>query len=451
MSDARIIELDGDWDVLESPEPLRARRISRVRSAGVIVLVLACLASLGAARRPPVPLLQLLGFVERHAGTPMTPSDFVIMKGMLLAQRDGRLVVYAPDGRRRWEKSLAVRDDEGYVNTRVWRDYLLVEQFVPEPAAEPGIVVYDTATTIALDPLTGAERWQIDGFVQPAGDFALLRHGSDPVRVIGSLPSDVRWTVPPARALTVDIESEALFTVTTDGLLTEFDLGSGAVRGSGQIKVPHVETPPGAMPPGVPGYPDEIWLEVFQDRIMLSAHLYGEYGPDTRAQTLTYERTTLRPVHSALDDFDFVHGCGPVVCAYSRDRVAILDPLDLGLLWQPAIGNYPYWTGAAMLLTGESSSSTRVVQPRTGAVLLDLDGWSPVDDRRFIDAPEPAAKPMWFTKFAPPGRTLLARLEGERLNVISPLPSQVVHCQAEDNVIACAMSDGRTGVWRINL
>jgi hypothetical protein len=449
VSQNPIIELGDDWDLIEDQE-MPLRRVHRIRALGAAAVVLLCLGALGAATRPPRPVFSLLGLVERpSAGARVLgPAELVLMAGMLLAPRSNELRAYDPDGRLRWTARVEEPSRSRYLSFYMWRGNLVLEQGTNVESADRAFSNTLAATSTALDPATGAQRWRVKGVLEPLDDLVVLHDGPDVQQVYESLPSGLLWTVPPARASAVVAKANAVFTVTAEGLLTEYDLHTGAVRGSGHVEVPHADPPGSADPRGVGGYPDELALEVFADRIVLHARSHRDDPPPPRSKTLSYDRATLLPAASPMDRFDAALDCGPVLCGLAGEQVSILDPDDLSVLWRLPPGEYPYWTGTVLTLSGPAGlSPPRVVDPRTGTMLVDLESWDGVGDRR--TAAERTI--TWFTRFMPPHHTYVALADGTGLHVIGSIPFHLNSCEAEGLLLACTIPDGRVGVWRVNL
>jgi hypothetical protein len=422
MSGDRIIELDDRWDHLDDgPEPVRRRFALRARPVLAVVLALLCLATLVASRRPPLPPLSLISFLTmpREGGIEPSPGEMTLAAGLLLVQTGGRLVAFEPDGSVRWRATMGAND--GYSGYWLWQGHLLVERNTA-----------DDVTTIALDPATGAERWRLPGFPQPVGDLFVVDNGRDRKQIYQSLPLGLLWTVPESRSSTVDEKAGSLWAITTGGVLTEYDLRTGTVRRSATVKVPQVE-----------GAGDEFYLLPFDTRIMLRAQRYGTNGLPV-FETLSYDRETLQPASTPLAQFDYLGDCGPVWCAYIGERVSIVDRVSLAQLWQAPEGEFPYWVGTGMIIT--PTQRARMVDPLTGRLLVDLEGWNPAGTRVATGTPQLS----WMTKFVGPKRTLVGRLTSNQLQVVGSLPHQVVECQADGDLLACVIADGRIGVWRIN-
>jgi PQQ-like domain len=445
-----IIELGGDWDLLEDPQPRPRWSVHRLRAVAAAALVLLCLAALGGAGRPQRPLFSLLGFVDRpSAGARVLgPAELALVGGMLLAPRSNELRAYDPDGGLRWIVRVDPTGRNRYLSFYMWRGNLVLEQGMIVEPAEGTFAGTVVATSVALDPGTGAERWRISGVLEPLGDLVVVHARTNEQRVYQSLPSGLLWTIPPAQASAIVAKSNTVFTLSAEGLLTEYELHTGAVRGSGAVEMPHFDTPGSAEPPGVGGYPQELALEVFQDRIVLHARQYRDDEPLPRSATLSYDRATLRSAGSPMDRFDGALDCGPVLCGVSGERVSILDPSDLSLLWELPSGEYPYWTGTVLTVSGPARlAPQRVVHPRTGAMVVNLDGWEAANDRRTV-----AERTItWFTRLVPPHHTYVASVDGTGLHVVGSIPFHLTSCDTEGLLLACTIPDGRVGVWRVNL
>jgi hypothetical protein len=444
LSESRIIELDAEWDLLESPEPQRTRAMTRMRGLAAAVIVALCLGTLGAGAKAPVPPLTLLGLVKRpNSGAPLQTTDMRLAGGMLLAQTGGALVAIDPTGRQRWRARFDMGRDS-YLNYWMWQGNLIVERMELVGYGDGEYAGLSTTTSIALDPVTGAERWRAEGSLQAAGDVIIVDDGAHPRRVYRSLPSDLLWTMPATLAWEVNVARNAVYAVTPDGTFAEYDLHTGALRASGKVDVPVVAD--GKTSP-VGRYPDALSLQVFEDRLVLRAQRFGEFGP-MPAVTLVYDRMTLQPIPSARDQFEAVLECGPVLCAMSGEQMSILDKEEFVELWRPQPGEYPYWVGSHLMISGHSSvDASKVVDPRTGRVLLQLDGWVPIG---LHDRPTDAS-PLWLTRSVAPNYTRVAVLQGSAPRVVGSVPFELTNCELEGDLLACGVADGRVGVWRVNL
>jgi hypothetical protein len=439
MTPERIIELDVDpsEDPLAGPPP---RRAGALRLIGFAIVVALCAATVGAAGRPPVPVFTYLGFVERPTPSSLgvSPPDWAVVDGMVLVQQGFELIAFASTGQRLW----AVRFEDGFMtlNYRMWQGNLLVMLNSLIHYAGEGYASRSTIDTVALDPATGAQRWRVDGAVRQVGEVVVVDDGVNAKRVYRSLPSDPLWTVPSSLASTVDAKGAAIFAVTAEGVLTEYDLRTGAVRASRTVEVPHVTDSPAAGPRN-----EVISIEVFGDRVLLRAErliVFEEGLPQMRV----YDRATLSPATTKSNGFDLMVNCGPVVCAVRGEQLSILDPDDLRELWLPPRGQFPYWNGSMLIVKGQLAESfVRVLDPRTGRILMTLDEWKPVEQRDF------SASETWLTRPTPFGTTSVGVLESTGLRVIGTLPMRVAGCQADGRLLACVVPGGRIGVWRANL
>jgi PQQ-like domain len=437
----QIIDLDRGRDLLESPDPSRPRR-GPWRLIGFVTMLALCLASLGAARRPPAPPFTHLGFIVRPVGSsPMQgPEEIALVGEILLARKGSQLIAFDPDGRQRWEVPME-GEEPANLTYRMWRGNLLVRRdlMIRYSDEYPG---RSAGGTVALDPATGAERWRVDGGVMEAADVVVVDDGGHE-RIYRSLPSDLLWTMPPALASTVDAKGGAIFAVTEEGVLTEYDLRTGAVRGTGNVEVPHTTS---TYEPARGPRREAISIEVSGDRILLRAQPYGIYFGDGSPLVRVYDRATLLPASTPLALFDFTVNCGPVICAYAGEQVSILDAEELTELWQVPRGDYPQWNGSMMVVPGVSGDApARVVDPRTGRTLMTLDRW------RFLVQRDIPPDLTWFIQALPNGRTSVAVLEPSGLRVLGSLPEPVVDCQANERLIACVAPDGRIDVWRASL
>src|SRR5262249_44473333 len=110
-------------------------------------------------------------------------------------------------------------------------------------------------------------------------------------------------------------------------------------------------------------------------------------------------------------------------------------------------GQYPWWTGSALMLSGVGGEQSRgIVDPRTGRLLINLENWNLAGVR----GATPERISLWLTRFVS-GRTDVALLEPSGWRRIGTLAFEAANCQAEGDLLACTQSDGRVGTWRANL
>jgi PQQ-like domain len=438
MVTERIIELDLEPGSPSGPPP--PGRAGALRLSGSALVVALCAATLGAAGRPPIPPFTHLGFVvpPTPASLAERPADMTLVGGMLLVRRDFELIAFAPTGERLW----ATHFDDGLTSLsyRMWQGNLLVMMDSLIHYAGEGYAGRATIETVALDPATGAQRWRVDGAVRQAGDVVVVDDGVHAKRVYRSLPSDLLWTVPPSLASTVDAKGGAIFAITEEGVLTEHELRTGAVRASAKVEVPHVTGSPGDGPRN-----ELISIEVIGDLVLLRAEriiVFEEGLPQMRA----YDRATLRPATNASNGFVLMVNCGPVVCAMRGEQLTILDPDDLSELWRAPPGQFPYWNGSMMIVGGQFAESfVRVLDPRTGRILITLDEWRPVEQWDLSPGR------TWLTRPTASGVTSVGMLESTGLRVIGTLPMRLVDCQVDGLLLACTAPDARIEVWRVEL
>jgi len=283
MADERIIDL-GYPDLLGEPERPRRSDVGRVRLIGLAALTLTFVAALGGAARPPAAALTHVGLITWPRGALAEGWLPMLAAGLLMTEVEGEVFAYHPDGRLAW-RSRPITDPNGdpaFYNLIVWEGSILLVhgslRMVGQGARASAIV------SVALDPATGRERWRMEGTLQRVGDLVMVTgdpwDGPRGRRIYRFLPDGLLWTVPPARMIVADTETDALMTLTDEGLFTEYQLSTGTPRRSAQLRLPHVG----------PGE-ESLSLQQFRDRLIVRVSRFSPAIPLT--ETLSYDRATL--------------------------------------------------------------------------------------------------------------------------------------------------------------
>lgn len=433
MAEGRIIDL-GFAELPDEPEWPRRIAAARLRPIGLAALVLICVAALSGAVRPQAALTHL-GVITWPASALPDGQPPTIAAGLAMAQVDGEVLAYHPDGRLAWRSRPIAKplDNLAAYSFYPFEDSILlvlVTLSIGSGLERPRAVV-----SVALDPATGKERWRVDGVPARVGDLFIVSSswdGSAGRAVYRRLPDGLLWTVPQARTAVFEAATDTLMTLTDEGLFTEYELSTGKPRRTSHLDLPHLDPAP-----------DDLIMEIHRDRLFLRARRYS--GPDPVTLTQTYERTSLRPAPpSPMDRYQWVYECGPVLCASTYDRTYILDKDSLAELWRTEVGEFSaVWTEDGMMIEWPS---VRLLDERTGQVRLDAYGWLPARSRYW---PPPDRMPSLMIQ--PIGeRTYVGRLTPRAVQVIGVIPQRLLECQADEGLLACRMDNEHTTMWRLN-
>ena len=435
MADETIIDL-GYAEPLDPTERALGTTVERGRLIGVGLLVLVCLIALGGAALPPAPSFTQVGLIT-WTGGPLR-DDYLPspIAGLVLTAIDGEVLAYHHDGSPAWrsQPALPPTEEQAFYNLAEWDGSILLMRITLRRIAD-GVPSSASIESVALEPATGRERWRLQGAPRRIGDLVMVsgdpwEHGQS-ARIYRSLPGDLIWSVPPTRVNAVDPATDTLATLTDEGLFTEYQLSTGAVRRSARLRLPHVAS----------AGQEELTMRLFPDRVSLRAN---QYSPEQIEQVISYDRATLQPaLLSLVDQVLGLQECGPVLCASTFERVYILDKDSLTELWRARPDDFPTWTNGGLLL---QSNEPRLVDERTGRTLVDISGWEIVYTRPgFYEKPTFA---LLIRRVAQ--RTYVARLKPQAIDVLGAIPQGLRECQADDDVLLCKTDDGKTALWRHN-
>jgi len=305
MTEERIIDLDYS-DLPDQPERLRRGVVGRLRLIGLAVLALLCLAAFGGAARPPAPAFTYAGLITWPKGALENGRLLTLASGLAMVDLEGEVFAYDPDGRLAWRSRPFIDPAEGLTSYRIdtWEGNVLLVRSVLLVVA--GNTRPSGTVSVALDPASGRERWRVKGTPTRVGNLVMVtedqRDGSRSTRIYQSLPDGLLWTVPPAPIVATDPGTDALMTLTDEGLFTEYQLSTGTPRRSAHLRLPHL----------IPAE-HELTMRLFRDRLILRVADFSR--PERAVQTLSYDRATLQPATlSPGDQLPLVNGCGPVQC-----------------------------------------------------------------------------------------------------------------------------------------
>jgi hypothetical protein len=430
-----IIDL-GYAEPLEEPERPLDTAIGHLRLIGIGLLALVCLVTFGGASRPPLPAFTQVGLIPWNYGS--LPDDRLptVAGGLVLSSVGDEVIAYHVDGRLAWHSRLTLdpSGDPGFYDVGEWDGGpLLTRITLPRLSSRPQPARLES---VALDPVTGKERWRVEGSPRRIGDLVMV--SGDPwtsvrgVRVYRSLPDDLLWAAEPARMTAVEAATDTLMTITDTGLLTDYQLSTGSVRRSVQLTLPHAAPDPAD---------EELSMRLFGDRLILRA--MGHLGPQPDEKVLSYDRATLRQIASVpLDGLLGVEECGPVICANNFEQMYFLDKDTLTELWHTQIGDFPTWTTAGMLV---QFGGLRLVDERTGQTRVDVSGWTIAYNRgRQSGQPVPALMTRRVGT-----RTYVARATTQTLEVLGVIPQGLNECQSHLDLLLCRTDSSGTAVWRL--
>jgi outer membrane protein assembly factor BamB len=395
---------------------------------GSLVIVLLVLVSSVASAAPPPPALSPL--LSLRVG----PADSYALtdRQELLAQTLGTISAYdLSDGTLRWQTgqerpTYRLRTANGLVLMRPW-------------TYGPG-----QPSTTALSLATGATQWKHDGTVMTiAGSSALLavspvrsssgsnRRVQGPVESIDPRTGNARWRVEvPSTAVLFGIPGPGdslprMMLLHDNRTAAIHDLATGETLASADWQPANY----GPENPTVSG------------GYILLRHL-ARWGPAVSA----YDPVTLqlRWRVSAGRAYE-ARACGELACLVGPDGVRAIRPSDGQAQW-----NRPGWRsveqrGDLLLAYGSPvgvAGPVGIVDPATGKVLVDLDGWRLVGGN--------GGHHVLVTRDVEPGaRTMVAVActDSPGPRPLAELPPGSGDCQAVPNRLVCRSTSGELNVW----
>jgi outer membrane protein assembly factor BamB len=427
----------------EVPEPpMTSRALRRATLALVTVL---SVATVSASTRPePSRLVHPMWSI---ATTDLSPfyldhdTVFVLANGW-------DLTAYAlADGRVRWSKRLT----EPQLNATAGDMPALLlpsGHTVITTVGPDGQRTLDnvTAATVALDPVTGAQRWRIPGDIaQHSAEAALLvepdPHSGRPrtFREVRIGDGAVMW----ARAAGSpdywaaggdEIHSGHLVTTAADGRTEVFRLVDGRRTAAGRLPLHRGRRQIG----------DSIMLEVDP------AAMYLNRTEGGRLTVAAYDLATLRPRWTVDGGTTArqAHLCGPALCVSDGSATTGYD-LGTGRFRWRAEGwiNAVRVTGGRLLADSTRGSGQGLLDATTGRLMANLGDGNTVWDAL-------AGVPTFRLRdtLSPPGRTAVTRLDartGTRWlrGMIDAVPGKT--CAAEGDRLICLTTNGRLAVTSV--
>jgi hypothetical protein len=394
-------------------------------AAALAVLVLFCAAASAAPSKSP-----LTSVFRLEIG----PADTFALTddGVLLAQTYGQLSSYdLATGRIRWQAGQStpayrLQLADGLVLMRPWS----VGQGEPR------------TTAIAID--NGVQQWERPGnVVSVTGSSTLLavrpvrsqtgtnRRVEGPIDALDPLTGALRWTVEvPSSGVLLGVPGPAdadarMLLVRADRTMALHDLDTGAQVAA--TTVPAADYDPDN--PAVAG------------GVILLRH------PEQSGMAITgYDPLSLHTLWSgpAYEAYE-IKQCGVLACLIGPGGIRAVDPATGAERWhQPrwrdiaAIGRMWVAYGSA-----EGVSPVGIVDPDSGTVEVDLDGWRPV-------AGAGGGDHLLVTRSIEAGtRTMVAVARpGERQpRLLTDLPAGTGDCQAVPDRLVCRTMYGELVVW----
>lgn len=395
---------------------------------GPFVVALLVLVSSVASAAPPPPALSPL--LSLRVG----PADSYALTDHLelLAQTLGTISAYdLSDGELRWQTgqdrpTYRLRTANGLVLMRPW-------------TYGPG-----QPSTTALSLATGAAQWKHDGTVMTiAGSSALLavsavrsssgsnRRVQGPVESIDPRTGNARWRVEvPSTAVLFGIPGPVgslprMMLLHDNRIAAVHDLATGETLAT-------AEWPPANHGPENP---------TVSGGYILLRHL-AHWGPVVSA----YDPVTLRLRWrvSAGRAYE-ARNCGDLACLVGPDGVRAIRPSDGQVQWTRPAWRSVEQRGDLLLAYGGPSAAYEpvgIVDPATGTVLVDLDGWRLVGGN--------GGDHLLVTRDVQPGaRTMVAvaATDSAGPRPLAELPPGSGDCQAVPNRLVCRSTSGELNVW----
>lgn len=382
-------------------------------------------ASAGPAKSPLSQVFQLA--VGPSDGYTLTES------GALLAQSYGQLSSYdLRTGRLRWQ---AGESSPSYRLRTIGN--LVLMRPLAVGGGDPG--------TNAVSIVTGADRWSRSGnVVTVPGSPRLLgvtglrgltsgnvRRVTGTVDAIDPYTGATEWTVVvPGTAVLVGVpgpgdEGGRMLLIRDDRTATLHDLSDGSVLATGRL--PFADY--GSYNPTVAG----------------GAILLRHPGA-TSTELSAYDSTTLKQTWTIPVTGTFaVESCGDIACLISAQGLTGVDPATGDVLWSKSGWSTIEQEGELFVAYGGegADSPIGVVDPDTGKIQVQLNGWRPVagsggDSELLVTRTENAGS-----------RTMVAvaRPGDMQPQILAQFPSGTGDCQAAPGRLVCRTSYGQLVVW----
>ncbi|RKR90669.1 putative pyrroloquinoline-quinone binding quinoprotein [Micromonospora pisi] len=465
-----MIDLGVARDVPEvEPRPtLTWRRLRPVALALAAVLLL----STGGSGLPPAPALVMVAALPYR---PSSPFPLFNHQGLLLTEdrlltatydstsASWRIEAYELErGRSVWTYGIP----GGLENIPSMRHQAgLVLLTGPRPDGTAGM------RTVAIDALTGAERWSLPhqvytvtdddtvlavDEVYPA-DAAMTEDSVPEGEYIYVAPWGQRFSQPPSGMLVASItlssgmvrwRSGLVANVQTDAGSRFGDRGPGgadqgadllAVVTTGAVELWDPRT--GAVRHRFPAAHPETWLQLDRD-LLLVQHTEDEV---TAYSTVDYRRLWAAPV-SQNGSFGFCTTTG-LICDTPPTEQWVVDPATGARTWQILRQHRLVAAPGQLLETVPNDWGNgrplRTVDPLTGESRIDLADWRTVSSGRngafLLSTGKVSSGPTWFGLLGPDAAAPVP---------LGQVPVGVTDCELSTTVIACNTYSDGLHVWR---
>lgn len=413
----------------DGPPPSSGSAGRRAARGWPVVVLAIVLLLPGGAAAPAVPNLSAVAVLPYDRGGLFVAATDALYTLTRSTGDAGEFRAYRWTGTRRWSVRLRIAEA---ADIYPLGGLVLVSMFQPDA---------DRAATTAFDAASGVARWQAPGRVYaelPGGRILLADQGvavnrvPEPVdryRAVAAGTGATAWTLDVWSASTVlpvidDPNRRYVRTIAVvdpAGVTVVRDGRTGAVLASGRLPTPDPMYVPVAAVGGM---------------LLVAAH----------RQLLAFGATDLRPRWAAdlPGEPGSANVCGNLLCVGTSGGLAGVDPIDGQEMWTAALVDRAY--GGSRRLVGYREWTARqqvpvVLSADTGRTLSQLVGWE-------VDR---AGGPYVFGHELVTGRTWVGRLDLDTAQV-RPL-GYVEHtadaCAAAGGYVACALLDGRLGVWRV--
>jgi len=411
-----VIDLGEDWEIPVQPmaprpiDPVHRRRMVLLAFiAGLIVPTL-----MGAAPGPITPAISELAIMSYPAG-----RGAIAFAGelILVSGANGNVTAFDETGQARWHTKM--NNLPSIVSMARVHDLVII---VADRGTESSV------TTTAIDPRTGAIRWQRPGNLEMVGDFAVITYEEATISVFDAATMEPLWTVTDAAAHTTLPQRHALLVLTQSGQVQERNLSTGKVVGLQQVSLPS-----GLRPR----------IRVSRDRIVI----FGPIGQSEFEDRAWLEAATLQPTPMGVHWADW-RDCGPVWCGRIRGatRSSIVDKESGRVLRALSEGQNAIATPAGLMTMLYRSDGTYaavgLTDPLTGQTRWSLRGWQTVASKNFTDISQVL---VWPTN----GKTHISIIRTRGVWVLGQVPHEIFGCLLEGPMLLCTTTEGKLGLWRL--
>lgn len=420
-----------------------AGRLGRVRRWIPAVVMLLVAVVLAGSAAPPVESLAVAGALSLPSG-----GDFRLFADTTYTigpATGGGSNIIAYDGTQpRW-----------FLSVHATSDFIVLAE-----AGDTTLVTFGSSTTVrAVDRATGHIRWQRAGVRVAAtqGSRVLLVQAGVGTTVYLWCVVDtgaVLWqrSVPSEWAtsnITASADpagdgfsgtTEAIFAVSPTGDVRALYLDDLGTEVSGQVTI---EPPEGARPLFVIAVPGTlVMIQATEKEAIVSGYATPSFTTLWRQELGTDDGT--------IDPNATMAPCGVVICEYEGADATGIDPSTGRPLWtarSAIVTPFGGWLLLTPIGPPGSHNSVRVIDPRTGKVLLRLAQWIlgsvDQDDALFVTPPLTAQ----VTEVAD---LRLARRPGDppSLRLLGAVDEATSDCRSAGVYVACVTTDGRLKLWR---